>query len=281
LKLCKFFQPFLCGGEFVDVSGFPLSVERVAPRPLIVRQVVMRMPGGSQSILVRCEDGLLYVMKLNGNPQGQNVLANEFLGAYLLHGLQVRTPRVAIVAASPKETGGWHGFSFQHTHCCSKPKAGLHFASAFLARAGCGIAGWTADLSLDHVEESSEFLSLALFDLWANHRDKRQFIGVGNDGIYLHQTFAIDHGHLFGGPAWDMTSAVRVPRWWGRQFSRATGDTISALITNFQQTVPTLLREGISQIPDDWYKGDIGELEDRLLHRLDSLRSICENSGSM
>jgi len=122
---------------------------------------------------------------------------------------------------------------------------------------------------------------LALFDLWANHRDKRQFIGVGNDGANLQETFAIDHGHLFGGPSWDMMSAVRVPHWWGQQFSRANEDTISATIANFQQTVPTLLREGISQIPDDWYKGDIGELEERLLLRLDSLRSICANLRSM
>jgi hypothetical protein len=41
------------------------------------------MKGGSQSILVQCEDGRYYIVKMTDNPQGPNVLANELLASLL------------------------------------------------------------------------------------------------------------------------------------------------------------------------------------------------------
>ena len=41
---------------------------------------------------MRCDDGKLYVLKMNPNPQGPNVLANEALGSILIRGLGLRAP---------------------------------------------------------------------------------------------------------------------------------------------------------------------------------------------
>ena len=60
---------------------------------------VRRMRGGAQSSLLRASDGKLYVVKLQGNPQGPNVLANEALGSWLTARLGLKTPdwsRIAI-----------------------------------------------------------------------------------------------------------------------------------------------------------------------------------------
>ena len=60
---------------------------------LTVTSVVRTQKGGSQSRLVTCDDGKLYVLKMHPNPQGPNVLANEALGSILLGGLGFFAPR--------------------------------------------------------------------------------------------------------------------------------------------------------------------------------------------
>jgi len=63
-----------------------------SPSPLVT-QVIKKMAGGSQSRLVLCDDGKIYVLKMHPNPQGPCVLANEALGASLMEGLGFVTPK--------------------------------------------------------------------------------------------------------------------------------------------------------------------------------------------
>ena len=69
---------------------------------LAVTTVVKKQPGGSQSRLVRCDDGKLYVLKMTPNPQGPNVLANEVLGSILMRGLGLPAPPWKPVAINLK-----------------------------------------------------------------------------------------------------------------------------------------------------------------------------------
>ena len=59
---------------------------------LTVTTVIRTQKGGSQSRLVTCDDGKLYVLKMHPNPQGPNVLANEAIGSILLRGLGFLRP---------------------------------------------------------------------------------------------------------------------------------------------------------------------------------------------
>ena len=63
-----------------------------SPSPLVI-QVIKKMAGGSQSRLVMCDDGKIYVLKIHPNPQGPCVLANEALGASLMEDLGFVTPK--------------------------------------------------------------------------------------------------------------------------------------------------------------------------------------------
>jgi hypothetical protein len=62
-------------------------------QPLTVTTVLKKLTGGTESRLVQCDDGKLYVLKMHPNPQGPNVLANEALGSMLMHGLEIFAPR--------------------------------------------------------------------------------------------------------------------------------------------------------------------------------------------
>lgn len=55
------------------------------------------MRGGAQSHLMRCDDGLYYVVKFQNNPQHRRVLANELLGTRLARRLGLPTVPVEIV----------------------------------------------------------------------------------------------------------------------------------------------------------------------------------------
>jgi hypothetical protein len=71
-------------------------------RRLTVTTVIRRMSGGSQSRLIQCDDGKLYVLKMHPNPQGPNVLANEALGSILMHDLGFLVPRCRPVTINLK-----------------------------------------------------------------------------------------------------------------------------------------------------------------------------------
>src|SRR2546427_11747921 len=61
---------------------------------------IRRMRGGAQSHLMRCSDGLYYVVKFQNNLQHRRILVNELLGTKLAARLGLPTVPVEIVAVS-------------------------------------------------------------------------------------------------------------------------------------------------------------------------------------
>ena len=61
---------------------------------------IRRMRGGAQSHLMRCSDGLYYVVKFQNNPQHRRILVNEMLGTKLAARLGLPTVPVAIINVS-------------------------------------------------------------------------------------------------------------------------------------------------------------------------------------
>ena len=58
------------------------------------------MRGGSQASLLECDDGDFYVTKMVGNPQGPNVLANEWIGNAIARSVGLRVPHSTVVSIS-------------------------------------------------------------------------------------------------------------------------------------------------------------------------------------
>jgi hypothetical protein len=116
---------------------------------------------------------------------------------------------------------------------------------------------------------------LALFDLWANHHDHRQFVYTRHGNSKLYEAFAIDNGYLFGGPNWDMANTTRSFELWQRDSSCLIDDYLQSRITRFQKLIPALLRKGIRLVPAEWVGGSIVRLEAELSLRLIHLQAIC------
>jgi len=237
------------------------------------------MWGGSQSSLVSCNDGKLYILKMRENPQGNNVLANEILGAHLLRGFGISSPNVNLISVTEEQCSS---FIFELQSKERKPRPGVHFGSEFLSDSEHRIFEYLPESSERGVVNQFDYWGIYIFDIWVNHQDQRQCIYRQHRQNGRTEVFFVDNGHLFGGPEWKAFSercrSLFLPR-----FSLAINaeKAVALWISHMRIEGPRLLHEGIKRIPAGWYKGGIGELERILLARLTSLNSLVENELRM
>lgn len=162
--------------------------------------------GGSQPHLMLANDGNLYVVKFQGNPQGTSTLANEMLAAKLAEGLGLPVPKTVVVELTPELSEGLY-FETPSERLPVHP--GLHLGSRLVIT---GLEGRSYDAlpeSMWHlVRNPEDFIGIQLFDLWTCNRDTRQvvFWKYSRDKKYT-ATF-IDNGHCFGGPEWNFAPLI-------------------------------------------------------------------------
>ena len=125
----------------------------------------------SQSIFVQANDGKYYVVKMAGNPQGTNTLANEYVGSFVAKavGLPVVQPRGIFLSDSfiDKHPYLWFELPFG----VRRPEDGVHFGSLLIGQPS-GAERPTEYISpsrIDRITNREAFLGMYLLDVWANH----------------------------------------------------------------------------------------------------------------
>ncbi len=232
------------------------------------------MPGGAQTHLALCDDGLLYVIKCPNNPQGPNVLANEFIGSSLLSAIGLPTAKWRFARYPPK-----HNCSFNYRHGTGivLPRCRLHFASRVLTPSSKGrLYSYLPDLFIDRVENRSAFLGAMVFDIFAGSLDTRQAVYVEDHIKRTFKAVFIDNGHLFGGPSWNFDVPGKSALCLQRTIYPEVLDlaSIEGWITQIETKIPELLPSILRAVPKQWYKGEIACLRERLNGRAASLRGI-------
>jgi hypothetical protein len=243
---------------------------------LTVTSVVRAQRGGSQSRLVTCNDGKLYVLKMHPNPQGPNVLANEALGSILLRGLGFLAPRWRQVTINLKTLR-----LFPDLAMCTKdglttfPACGLHFGSEYLGGPQYRLFDFMPKSRSHTLRSSSQLLPIYLFDIWASQQDERQCIYQRTWNATLYDTFFIDNGHLFGGPMWrEAADQARTTHLNSIQPPMIGDPKVEQCLKLFEAYIPKLLHRGVAVVPPEWYKDDIYALYARLMWRLDFIRQL-------
>jgi hypothetical protein len=254
-----------------------LKLSSSTTKPIEVQTEIRNMRGGAQSTLVRCTNGKLYVLKMSPNPQGLNVLANEFLGAHLIRGLGLSSPRTQPLTVTRQTLETCPSLAFEFPSENRLPQSGIHFGSEFLDASGSRMYDWIPESWEDKIVNQDDFVGIYVFDIWTSHQDHRQCIFRQNQQNLSIKAFFIDNGHLFGGPDW--ASVTQKPR--SLFLPRALppllmGRSIDAWISRIRSNAPRLLRQAISRTPVRWYAGNIIELEHILLQRLDDLANLVD-----
>jgi hypothetical protein len=191
------------------------------------------------------DDGNLYVVKFQGNPQGTSILINEILAAEIGTMLGLPVPAAVVVELPAALSRTLH---FETPDGRDPVLSGLHFGSRLVVT---HIHGRTYDCLPQRcwnlIRNPDALVGIELFDLWVCNRDTRQMVFWRLSQEKKLQVSFIDNGHCFGGPEWkfaDLGLPVSAP---ADPVHRATwqewADRIATFpirrLANFSERIPT------------------------------------------
>jgi len=154
------------------MSCLGLVLRTSEERACEIVRIVGPLRGGSKSLLLEDSRGSHWVAKLQNNPQGTAVLANEAFGAMLGHEIGLPFPH-------------WSPLWVPATLLGSETE-GVHFASEFIPDA----KGHRMSCE-DQSKDSHLFCGITIFDVWTMHYDDREFLRIG-----VSSPIFIDNGYL-------------------------------------------------------------------------------------
>jgi hypothetical protein len=243
-------------------------------KQVVAERVLRTMPGGTQSRLALCDDGIQYIIKCPNNPQGPNGLANEFIAARLMSAVGLPLPPSRAVKYNFDHKCV---FELDHQDILEERACDLHFASELVMPSPGGrLYSFLPSSFISRIENRDMFLGAFVFDIWAGSTDVRQAVYVQNHDTKTFKAVFIDNGHLFGGPHWKFSlkagTAICLEK--DVYANLFNPEAIEAWIFQIETKVSELLPELMKTVPPQWYKGDIDHLLETLLSRARSLRSL-------
>jgi hypothetical protein len=250
---------------------------------LSANRYIRKMKGGSQSIFVRANDGRHYVVKLNDNPAGPNLLANEKMGSSIAKAVGIPVAESRGILLSESFIDSHPDLWFEHSSGVRRPQHGVHLGSQLIGETS-GLERPTEYMSPSRVEEIMNremFLGMYLLDVWANHQDRRQAI-FRRSSSSKREVYFIDHGHMFGGPEWKFQNNVGSPLHFELAVYKGLwqDEQIALWISKLQSVIPEVLQSVIQDMMPRWYTGSFAELSEKLTDRLANLHELVQENAS-
>ena len=167
---------------------------------------VRALRGGSQPHLMQANDGYLYVVKFQGNPQGTSILANEMVAARLAGWLGLPVPITVVVELSLELSEGLY---FETPSGRQPIRPGLHLGSRLVITSLEGRSYDVLPQSLRYkIRNPEDLIGIQLFDLWTCNRDTRQVVFWQYSRDKKYTATLIDNGHCFGGQEWKFAPLI-------------------------------------------------------------------------
>ena len=161
---------------------------------------VRRMSGGSQACLVEADDSRRYVVKFRNNPQGRNVLFNDFMATAIQEECGLLVPPCKTIMTSESFFDENRESWLLTCDGTERPEAGLSFASLYMGdvvgRSGLMVL---PNRSYSRVHNRASFWLAWLIDIITEQTDRRQVLFLEVLPGRLSAVF-LDNGHSFGGP---------------------------------------------------------------------------------
>jgi hypothetical protein len=270
--------------SFVEFDSFHKEEHPCSTVFLSANKYIRKMKGGSQSILVQCDDNRFYVVKMAGNPQGSNILANEFLGSVIAHAVGLPVAECRVIRLSDHFIDSDPELWFELSSGRKRPEAGLHFGSLLVGQpSGCERPSeYISRSRINTITNRDAFLGMYILDVWANQQDNRQAVLLRQPLDGTQEVFFIDHGHMFGGSEWNfeerpgaafhLESSIYTDLW--------HDDIVFSWISHFRTVVPEVLSWVSSIVPSPWYNGDLRSLLAELIHRLTNLTELVQKDAT-
>lgn len=243
-------------------------------RPIEAVSFIRHLRGGSQSALIQGNDGQLYRAKFYKNPQGPNLLANEWIGTALASSVGLPVAPSVMIRISDQFLEQYPELHFQYADRVERLDPGIHFGSLYLGQddGKQRIFQYLPRSQRRHLFNADNAIGIALLDILAVHADDRQAIFTKHPSRAKIIATYVDFGHFFGGPHWGSVSQ----RWPTYHYTSSlcpelwTDKTVSRWIAKLQAKVPHAFSTARKEVPSCWHAGDLNRLEDGLLTSLES-----------
>ena len=248
-------------------------------------QHIRRMRGGAQGQLMLGADGHPYVVKFQNNPQHRRVLANEFLASKLARAAGLTAPEVELVEVSKwlVENTGELEIDLGRTRVKCEP--GLQFGSRFVGGLMPGqVVDYLPEEQLAEVRNLGEFAGILALDKWTANANGRQAVFAKRQRERRYQAVFIDFGYCFQAGEWRFEdSPLRGVYYRNDVYREITGwESFEPWLTRLETMPAETVWAAASEVPPEWYGGDLSEMEalaEKLLARRSRIRELIEMFG--
>ena len=223
--------------------------------------------GGSQSHILRAEDGHAYVVKLQGNPQCNRVLANELLATRLASAIGLPVPTPGIVEVDSEFIRSHSQLRFEVGGRAYEPTAGLQFGSRLI------VANEIHDYlpSNTAIHRPRIYAGILAFDKWTGQADGRQAVYHRNKRQRGFRATFIDFGYAFNADEWRMVdSPYRGTAGRREVYGHISGwQDFEPWLSRIETFKAEDMQAAATDIPTEWYgeRHELDTLLDALVER--------------
>jgi hypothetical protein len=228
------------------------------PPPLKAVQHIRRMPGGSQSHLLKCSDGLTYVVKCQNNPQGRRILINELVCGFLAAQLNLPAPRTTVVQVDEEFLSQSKEMYMELPDGRIRWNAGPCFGSECQLHLRNEFDFWP-EARINQIINLRDHAGILVFDIWTSNRDFRQerFFDMTADTPF--RFVMVDNGDCFRGEEWAFKDKARPAMCPMRYVYRWISgiDSFEPWLSNLEcQISRCAILQTIDRIPSEWFRRD-------------------------
>jgi hypothetical protein len=248
-------------------------------------QHIRRMRGGAQGQLMLGADGHAYVVKFQNNPQHMRVLANEYLASKLAAAAGLTAPVVDVVDVTPWLIDNTPELEMDFGRTRERCRAGLQFGSRFAGGLMPGhVADYLAEEQLTTVRNLGEFAGILALDKWTGNANGRQAVFTRKLRERRYRAVFIDFGYCFFAGEWKFEDAPLRGVYYRNDVYRTVSgwDSFEPWLSRLETMPAETVWAAASEVPPEWYGGDLSEMEalvEKLLARRGRIRELIKLFG--
>jgi len=248
-------------------------------------QQIRRMRGGVQGQLMLGADGHVYVVKFQNNPQHMRVLANEFLASRLATAVGLTAPETELVEVSSWLVENTPELEMDLGKSRVRCQPGLQFGSRFVGGLMPGqVVDYLPEEQLAEVRNLGEFAGILALDKWTGNANGRQAVFQRKQRERRYRAVFIDFGYCFYAGEWKFEDAPLRGVYYRNEVYReiAGWEAFEPWLTRIETIADETVWEAASEVPPEWYGGDLSEMEalvEGLLHRRGRIRELIASFG--
>jgi hypothetical protein len=248
-------------------------------------QHIRRMRGGAQGQLMLGADGNVYVVKFQNNPQHMRVLANEFLASRIAAAAGLTAPEAELVEVSSWLVENTPELEIDLGRTRVRCSAGLQFGSRFVGGLMPGqVVDYLPEEQMAEVRNLGEFAGILALDKWTGNANGRQAVFARRQREKRYRAVFIDYGYCFHAGEWKFEDIPLRGVYYRNDVYReiAGWDSFEPWLTRLETMAAETVWAAASEVPPEWYGGDLSEMEalvEKLLQRRSRIRELIEGFG--